>query len=80
MNGFVNFFPMDRHIFRGDYPETHLVAPNFDHRDNHVIVNDDGFVFFSGQDKHGCLSFVSQVRSSKLRSLQNSRVHFVIYC
>jgi hypothetical protein len=57
VNRFPNFLAMNRHIFRRDNAKPHFVAADFDDRDRDIVVNHDALVFFSGQDKHRCVSF-----------------------
>jgi hypothetical protein len=44
---------MDRHLLRCFDAEADFVAADFDNNDLNVVVDDDRFVFLTGEDEHG---------------------------
>jgi len=49
----INLTAVDRHVLGGIDPKPHLVTPYFNHGDDDIITDDNGFVRFAGQDEHG---------------------------
>jgi hypothetical protein len=49
VNRVVNFLPMYRNFLGSHDPEPDLIAADLDHGDRDIVVNNDTFVFFSGQ-------------------------------
>jgi hypothetical protein len=68
VDGFPNFLAMHRHVLGRYDPEANLVAANLYHRNNDILVNYDAFIFFSGQNQHGLVSFSESEIAASIRN------------
>ncbi len=52
LNRLINFTTMNSYMLWGFYPQAYLVPTNLYHGHRDIIVDDDGLIFFSGENQH----------------------------
>ena len=52
LDGFVDFFTMDRDISRGINPKPNFVTTNLNHHQCNGVTDNDLLIFFSAKYKH----------------------------
>gem|GEM_PF-4869846 len=52
-DGIVNFFPMDGNIFGCFNAKPHPIATHLDYKDGHIIIDDNTFIYSTGENQHG---------------------------
>jgi hypothetical protein len=61
LNHVIDFLPMNGNILRGFDSETHPVPTHLYDENGNVIVNDDTFIYSTGENQHGYPLFLGNV-------------------